>query len=322
MIRKISGFTMLLISFFLFYFYFSLNYENKLLKNIQFEIKKGQLPKGILKNLKEKGAILNWQFPYFYLKFTKYDKKIKAGEYLISPGEKTIDLIKKFIEGKTIYISITLKEGWTIFDYAKEIEKKEICSYDDFLKSCRKVPPWIGSKNMEGFLYPDTYFFKKNTNSDEVVLKLYENFLKKTKDLRKILQERKLKPVEWVTLASIVEKEAKLEQERPRIAGVYFNRLKKNMKLEADPTILYGMLISGIEKKILLKEDLKFQSNYNTYLNYGLPPGPICNPSYSSLKAVLYPEAHNFYFFVAKGDGSHFFSEDLKSHIKAIKLYR
>ncbi|MEJ5166252.1 MAG: endolytic transglycosylase MltG [Thermoanaerobaculia bacterium] len=322
MIRKIFGIFILSLSILLFFAYFSLNFRNPLKKSFDFEIKKGDNPKGILKILKEKGIIFDWQFPYIYLKFTKLDKKIKAGEYQIQPGERVMDILKKFLEGRTIYIPVTLKEGWTIFDYAKELERKGICSKDSFLNSCKRVPLWIEAKNMEGFLYPDTYFFRKNTPSDEVVIKLYNNFLKKTKDLRQVLQEKKLKPLEWITLASIVEREAKMESEKPKIAGVYLNRLKINMKLEADPTILYGMALAGIERKILTKEDLKFPSDYNTYLNYGLPPGPICNPSYSSMKAVLYPEEHNFLFFVAKGDGSHIFSENLKDHIKAIQLYR
>lgn len=322
MIRKFSGIILLFLSIFLLFGYYSLNFENNLRKSLEFEIKKGDFPKKVFRNLKEKNVVLSWQIPYIYLKFTKMDKKIKAGEYLIEPGERTIDIIKKFIEGRTVYIPITLKEGWTIFDYGKEMEKKGICSYNEFLNACNMVPNWINSKNMEGFLYPDTYFFRKNTEAREVVLKLYNNFLKKTKDLRQVLYIKNLKPLEWVTLASIVEKEAKVEFEKPRIAGVYLNRLKINMKLEADPTILYGMALAGLYKKILIKNDLKFESSYNTYLNYGLPPGPICNPSYSSLKAVLYPEEHKFYFFVAKGDGSHFFSENLKEHIKAIQLYR
>lgn len=322
MIRKILGIFILSLSILFFFAYFSLNYKAPIKGEITFEIKKGDYPKGILKGLKEKGILFNWQFPYIYLKLTNMGKKIKAGEYLIQPQERTIEIIRKFIEGRTIYIPVILKEGWTIFDYAEELERKGICSSDSFLSSCKRVPLWIEAKNMEGFLYPDTYFFRKNTPSDEVVMKLYNNFLKKTKDLRQELYKRNLKPLHWVTLASIVEREAKMESEKPKIAGVYLNRLKINMKLEADPTILYGMALAGIERKILTKEDLKFSSDYNTYLNYGLPPGPICNPSYSSMKAVLYPEQHNFLFFVAKGDGTHIFSENLKDHIKAIQLYR
>ncbi len=322
MVRKIFGILFLIIFFILFYFYFSLYYQNKFEKPIEFEIKKGEYAKIVLKNLKEKKAIPNWQSLYVYLKLKKEDRNIKAGEYLIQPKEKAIDLIDKFIRGKTKEIKITLKEGWTIFDYGKELSEKGICSYGDFLLEVKNVPRWIGARNMEGFLYPDTYFFKKNTGAKEVVLRLYKNFLEKTKNLRLELKNSNLNPLEWVTLGSIVEKEAKFEEEKPKIAGVYLNRLKINMKLEADPTILYAMKLTGIENKILLKKDLGFQSEYNTYLNFGLPPGPICNPSFSSLKAVLYPEKHNFYYFVAKGDGSHYFSENLKEHIKAIQLYR
>jgi len=321
-IRKTLGFILLILSIFLLFSYYVLYNPNKLKKPFHFEIKKGDYPSKILKSLKKEKIISCDKILYIYLLVLKNDRKIKAGEYLIEPRMRAIDMIKNFIKGKTKEIKITLKEGWTIFDYAKELSQKGICSYDDFLLEVRNVPKWIDAKNLEGFLYPDTYFFKRDTDAKEVALKLYKNFLEKTKDLRLELQKKDLKPLEWVTLGSIVEKEAKFEEEKPKIAGVYLNRLKIKMKLEADPTILYAMRLAGIENKILLKKDLNFQSEYNTYLNFGLPPGPICNPSLSSLKAVLYPEKHNFYYFVSKGDGSHFFSTNLKDHIKAIQLYR
>ncbi len=245
-----------------------------------------------------------------------------AGEYLIEPRETFKETLDKFLKGKIVQISLTFKEGWTSYDYAKELEKNKICKFEDFLEEIKKIPKGLKTSSLEGFLFPDTYFFSKNMKPEEVIRRLYKNFLFKTKDLRQKLEESPFSKIEWVTLASIVEKEAKLEDEKPKIAGVYLNRLKKNMKLEADPTVIYGILKAGFDIKVLLKKDLLFPSPYNTYLNYGLPPGPICNPSYTSLKAVLYPEKHNFYFFVAKGDGSHQFSEKFEEHLKNIQKYR
>ncbi len=322
MLKKILGFLSFLIFFFSFSYYFFYFFKNPSNEVKKIEINKGESAKKLLINLKEENIISFWQ-PYFiFLKFSKKDKKLKAGEYLIEPRENFKKILEKFIEGKIVQISITFKEGWNSFDYAKELEKNKICGSEEFLEEIKKTPKGLKASSMEGFLFPDTYYFSKNTKPEEVVKRAFRNFLFKTKDLRQKLEEANLSQIEWVTLASIVEKEAKFENEKPKIAGVYLNRLKKNMKLEADPTVIYGILNAGFDIKFLLKKDLLFPSPYNTYLYYGLPPGPICNPSYTSLKAVLYPEKHNFYFFVAKGDGSHQFSEKFEEHLKNIQKYR
>ncbi len=322
MLRKILGFIIFIIFFFSFSYYFFYFFKNPLKEPKGIEINEGERAKKLLKNLEREKIIPFWQPYYIFLKFSKKDKKLMAGEYLIEPRETFKETLDKFLKGKIVQISLTFKEGWTSYDYAKELEKNKICKFEDFLEEIKKIPKGLKTSSLEGFLFPDTYFFSKNMKPEEVIRRLYKNFLFKTKDLRQKLEESPFSKIEWVTLASIVEKEAKLEDEKPKIAGVYLNRLKKNMKLEADPTVIYGILKAGFDIKVLLKKDLLFPSPYNTYLNYGLPPGPICNPSYTSLKAVLYPEKHNFYFFVAKGDGSHQFSEKFEEHLKNIQKYR
>lgn len=322
MIKKLFGIFFAFLFIFFVFIYYILFKPNNLKKPIQFEIKKREYPLEILKKLKEEKIILSDKITYFYLIVTKKDKKIKAGEYLIEPKINFIDLIKKFIEGKVITISITLKEGWTIFDYAKEFSEKKICTYEEFIEETKKTPQWLKAKNLEGFLYPDTYFFSKNARPKEIIDRLHKNFLNKIKDLRDEIESSNFSIYEIITLASIVEKEAKLENEKARIAGVFLNRLEKKMRLEADPTVIYAMNLAGLKIIKLVRDDLKFPSLYNTYLNYGLPPGPICNPSISSIKAVLNPEKNNYFYFVSKGDGSHYFSNNLKEHIKAIQIYR
>lgn len=322
MIKKLFGFLFAFLFIFFIFIYYILFKPNNLKKPIQFEIKKGEYPLKILKKLKDEKIILSDKITYFYLIITKKDKKIKAGEYLIEPKLNTIDLIKKFTKGEVIKISITLKEGWTIFDYAREFSEKKICTYEEFIEETKKTPQWLKAKNMEGFLYPDTYFFSKNAQPREIIDKLHKNFLNKIKNLRDEIESSKFSIYEIITLASIVEKEARLESEKPRIASVFINRLEKKMRLEADPTVIYSMHLAGLKIINLKRDDLKFSSDYNTYLNFGLPPGPICNPSISSIKAVLKPEKSFYYYFVSKGDGSHYFSANLKEHIKAIQIYR
>lgn len=322
MIKKFFGIFFAIFFIFFLSIYYILFKPNSLKEPIEFEIKKGEYPLKILKKLKDEKIIFSDKMVYFYLIISKSDKKIKAGEYLIEPKLNTIDLIKKFTRGEILKIPITLKEGWTIFDYAKEFSEKNVCTYEEFIEETKKTPQWLKAKNMEGFLYPDTYYFSKNSEPKEIINKLHKNFLNKIKDLRDKIENSNFSIYEIITLASIVEKEAKLEKEKPKIAGVFLNRLEKKMRLEADPTVIYSMNLAGLKVKNLKKDDLKFSSNYNTYLNYGLPPGPICNPSLSSIKAVLYPEKSNYYYFVAKGDGSHYFSTNLKEHIRAIQIYR
>jgi UPF0755 protein len=177
---------------------------------------------------------------------------------------------------------------------------------------------------LEGYLFPDTYqisFTGIGNREKEIITLLAAEFRNKiTDDMREHLKERDMSLNDLITMASIIEAETRFEAEKKTVAGVYYNRLKKNMKLEADPTVQY-VLPDG-PKKRLMYSDLKFSSPYNTYLNRGLPPGPINNPGLNSILAALYPEEHQYLYFVAKGDGSHRFAKTFDEHKQNIELYK
>jgi len=181
----------------------------------------------------------------------------------------------------------------------------------------------IRADNLEGYLFPDTYeiSFGSGNNEREIIRTMFTQFRKKiTPEVNEEMKKKNLTLTELITLASIIEAETRFEPEKKTIAGVYYNRLRKKMRLEADPTVQY--VLPGGPKKRLLFSDLKYPSPYNTYLNKGLPPGPINNPGWRSIMAALYPEENKFLYFAAKGDGSHRFAETFGEHKKNADLYR
>ena len=193
--------------------------------------------------------------------------------------------------------------------------------FDAYFKSEEILTAYnINATSLEGYLHPETYYLYHDTSPEDIITILLNEFWKK---FDKTLQDRAnqlgFSVHEVVTLASIIEGEAMLDSERSTISSVYHNRLKINMKLQADPTIQY--IIPG-PPKTLSNRDLRIKSDYNTYQNYGLPPGPINNPGIASIKAALYPEDTNFLFFVAQGDGSHAFTTNEKDHEEAKRIYK
>ena len=197
----------------------------------------------------------------------------------------------------------------TEYDFKKYFNSKEIIQ--DFN---------ITGKSLEGYLYPDTYYLYHDSSPGEIIEILLSEFWKQfDKNLIDRTNQLGFSVHQVVTLASIIEGEAMLSSERKTISSVYHNRLKINMKLQADPTIQY--IIPGPPKTLSIR-DLRIKSEYNTYQNYGLPPGPINNPGIESIKAALYPEDTNFLFFVAQGDGSHAFTTNEKDHEEAKRIYK
>ena len=222
---------------------------------------------------------------------------------------------------------VTIPEGLTLKEIAEIVSKKGICSVDEFMEAIKTNKFTVNGeelKNIEGFLLPNTYDIPKEYTPFQIEEMMIKSFDEK---ITPIYLEKKSKlPVnltlkEVVTLASLVEREASVPEERPIIAGVYYNRLKIGMRLECDATIQYAL---GHQKKELLYSDLEIDSPYNTYKHEGLPPGPIANPGEESLKSVLNPTKHNYYFYVLNGiknNGTHVFSETAWEHEKAVNKY-
>jgi len=252
------------------------------------------------------------------------DKKIKAGEYLFSSSMPPIKILEIMASGKVRLYKITIPEGYNLEQIASIIAKEKLGTKEDFLRvatdSSFVHKQGINAETFEGYLFPDTYYFPKNITQEKIIAAMVEQFRsifnqkweKQAKDLNLSIHQ-------VVTLASIIEKETGVSFERPVISSVFHNRLKKRMRLESDPTVIYGL--KNFDGNITRKH-LAAQTPYNTYIIKGLPPGPIANPGIKAIEAALYPADTNFLYFVSKKDRTHKFSASIKDHDKAVRKYQ
>ena len=249
--------------------------------------------------------------------------KIPTGRFLIDGKISDAILIDLIFNKGPIKLKLTIPEGSQSKNLFKDINTLLNTDYDfnKYFNSTEILEQYkVDASSLEGYLYPDTYYLYHDSSPEEIIDLLLSEFWKKfDENLQDRANQLGFSVHEVVTLASIIEGEAMLDSERSTISSVYHNRLKINMKLQADPTIQY--IIPG-PPKTLSNRDLRIESDYNTYQNYGLPPGPINNPGIASIKAALYPEDTNFLFFVAQGDGSHAFTTNEKDHEEAKRIYK
>ena len=249
--------------------------------------------------------------------------KIPTGRFLINGKISDAILIDLIFNKGPIKLKLTIPEGSQSKNLFKDINTLLNTDYDfnKYFNSTEILEQYkVDASSLEGYLYPDTYYLYHDSSPEEIIDLLLSEFWKKfDENLQDRANQLGFSVHEVVTLASIIEGEAMLDSERSTISSVYHNRLKINMKLQADPTIQY--IIPG-PPKTLSNRDLRIKSDYNTYQNYGLPPGPINNPGIASIKAALYPEDTNFLFFVAQGDGSHAFTTNEKDHEEAKRIYK
>ena len=249
--------------------------------------------------------------------------KIPTGRFLINGKISDAMLIDLIFNKGPIKLKLTIPEGSQSKNLFKDINTLLNTDYDfnKYFNSTEILEQYqVDASSLEGYLYPDTYYLYHDSSPEEIIDILLSEFWKKfDENLQDRANQLGFSVHEVVTLASIIEGEAMLDSERSTISSVYHNRLKINMKLQADPTIQY--IIPG-PPKTLSNRDLRIKSDYNTYQNYGLPPGPINNPGIASIKAALYPEDTNFLFFVAQGDGSHAFTTNEKDHEEAKRIYK
>ncbi len=271
-------------------------------------IEPGMGAKDVAKLLTDKGIIPN---PYLFRLAAKLygkERKIKAGKYILRKDMSLFEILKTIVEGKGVLEAVTIPEGLTSSQIADIFLKKGI------IKDKEKFLKIVKEKNLEGYLFPDTYYVQEDYGEKRVIDMMVKRFEEKLpKDFQERAKKLGLSEKDVIILASLVEKEAKYQEDRPKIASVFLNRLKKGMKLESCATIQY---ILGNPKPNLSYEDLKIKSPYNTYLHKGLPPGPICNPGEASIMAVLYPAKTDYLYFVAGKDGRHLFAKTYKEHLK------
>lgn len=289
-----------------------------------FAIAPGQSLKSIAANLEKDNLVSNGDYFVWYAKFKKAATRLKAGEYLLSPSQTPERILTVLLSGKVKLYRLTLPEGLSIKEVAKQAEKSNLCTSEEFIALC-KDKDFINSfgieaASLEGYLFPDTYLFPRKTDCKTLVATMVNRF--KTiflPDWEKRAQKLGFSVYEIVTLASIIEKETGDASERPVISSVFHNRLKKRMRLESDPTVIYG--IKNFDGNIKRKH-LREKTPYNTYRIKGLPIGPIANPGALSIHAALYPDTTDYLFFVSKKDTTHYFSKNIHEHNRAVRKYQ
>ena len=297
-------------------------------KSTVIEVPKGATG-GVVANRLEKAGLIKkaWLFK-LVLKVTDSGKDIKPGKYNLNQNMTMMEILHQIKTGQGKVRFVTIPEGLTLKEIAKLLDEKKITSRDDFLSTAANKEFYVNGKKLkkvEGYLLPDTYDFPKSFTTEDIINRLIKEFDQKAVPSYKKHKDklpRKMTLNEIVILASLIEREAQVPSERPIIASVYYNRLKKGMKLQCDATVQYAL---GKTKPILKYSDLEVKSPYNTYLHKGLPPGPIANPGIESIKAALTPEKTTYLYYVrndVKNDGSHIFTNSLSEHNNAIRKYQ
>lgn len=253
----------------------------------------------------------------------------KTGTYELSPQASLPELAQSIWAGQVKETSFTIPEGWSMQEMGAYFEQQGWFSAADFLKATQQIPsdrfPWLpkDAPFLEGYLFPDTYQVPLEMRSpDAVITTMLRRFEQQALPLYQRRQKTDLSLRDWVTLSSIVEKEAVVPQERGLISGVFWNRLRIGMTLGSDPTVEYGLGVKQTPDQPLTLTQVRTPSAYNTYMNAGLPPTPIASPGLASLKAVLNPEQTDYLYFVARYDGTHVFSKTLADHERAQIIIR
>ena len=298
--------------------------------HLSLRIEKGTSLKEVIEELWLKGAVEHPKLVYYWARYEKVQPK--AGCYKLSGKMSLGEVLKALETGRPCLKKFTIPPGSDLFLLDKLLSDKGICGKGEVVKLSReesflaqlKVP------SLNGFLFPNTYFINENSGCKEALSLAVEQFKKEVLPLyRDYSPPPKVKRalgnptlLQIVTVASIVEKETSVPEERPLIAAVIYNRLAKGMNLQCDPTVIYALKLKGKTVDRLTYNDLKVKSPYNTYYAKGLPPSPICNPSLSSIKAALYPASVDYLYFVANGRGGHVFSRSYNQHLKNVEKLR
>ena len=296
----------------------TINQSDKLI-----EVKKGDTFFNIAQTLKENSIIKSKSLFILLVKLTGQSRNLKTGFYQFNKARNMYSIIKALTRGSIASRAITIPEGYNIFQIAGILDKKKIVKSNNFLRASgdRKILNKFNIKGntAEGFLYPDTYYIPYNTPAEKIIEIKINNFFNHINSPYLEKMKNKYSSIEKaVILASLVEWEARTDFERPIIAGVFLNRIKKNMNLQSDATVCYA--ISKHNRRLFFK-DYKTISPYNTYIHKGLPPTPICNPSEKSILAVIYPAKTDFLYFVSMRNKMHYFSSTYNQHLKAYRYF-
>lgn len=299
------------------------------IKEIQIKIPKGTSTSNIAKILKENNLIRNDLVFRFFAKYEKMDGKFKAGEYVLNNGMTLEEITKKLVAGGVAkdFVTFTIPEGFELEQIAERLSEKGIANKDSFLELTSKASNFSSEfdflkdvpeeLSLEGYLYPDTYEVFTDVSEKDIIRKMLSRFNSLyTDEIKKKAQDLDLNINQVITLASIIEREGKADSEREIISGVFHNRLKTGMMLQSCATVQY---ILGERKPVLSNEDTSIDSPYNTYVNQGLPPGPIASPGIRSIEAAVNPADVDYKYFVFNEDetGTHTFSVTYEEHLRA-----
>ncbi|NLW08230.1 MAG: endolytic transglycosylase MltG [Firmicutes bacterium] len=292
---------------------------------IRLDVPRGSSVKEVGRLLEREGLIRNSNSFVWYVYLTGKVRAIKAGRYQLTAGMPFAKIFSELQQGRPVYHRVTIPEGLTQKEITELLAKRGLIDKErfetllsdrDFLFTYLEE---FKPRSAEGFLFPDTYDFADEASEEEILGVFFRRFLQVWNEIAPTRTGGNLSPLQVVILASIIEREAKKEEERPIIAAVFLNRLRLGYPLQSCATVMYAL---GERKARLLYEDLKVESPYNTYLYRGLPPGPISSPGRASLAAALRPADTDYLYFVARPDGSHSFSRTYREHLRAQRELR
>lgn len=290
---------------------------------VMVEIPQGLGLAGVAQALHQAGLVDHPRLFMLAARLSGRDHSLKAGEYRLSAAHSYDAILEALHRGRVFLHEVTLPEGFTLEQMVERLAQAGLLDRGEALELARDRQYLTGlgvkAASLEGYLFPDTYRFAKGLGARAVLGRLHRRFLRAWEPLAPEAEKLGLSRLQAVTLASIIERETSLDAERPLVSAVYHNRLKKNMPLQADPTVIYG--VEDFDGN-LTRDHLRHDTPYNTYTRPGLPPGPICSPGLASLRAAVRPAQADYLYFVAKGDGSHQFSKAYRSHVNAVNRFQ
>jgi UPF0755 protein len=298
---------------FVFFFFFPKDFFSP--KEILFKIETGEGSKEIAERLQE-AEIINWSSVFrFYVLISGQAGRLQAGTYDLDSGMNISEITRMISKGRIATDKFTIIEGWTLRDISSYFEEEGLFSSSEFLQFAGNP---LDPDSLEGYLFPDTYILAREDGAEEAVDLMKSNFQKKIEPYLPVIEEKELSLSEVVTMASLIEKEVQTMEDKKIVSGIFWKRIKLGYPLQSCASIAY---IKGISQWRYSAEDTKIDSPYNTYLNYGLPPGPISNPGLYSIEAALYPTESPYLYYLSTPEGEIIYSRTLKEHNEAIELY-
>jgi peptidoglycan lytic transglycosylase G len=291
---------------------------------VEVRVEQGDSLATVVRKLRDQKIISNSFLFSSWARLSGAEKKVHPGLYRFESSVAPLEILDRLVTGRGVFQTVTIPEGMTVKEIAELLEKMQVANKDRFLAEASDpallATLGLQGKGLEGYLFPSTYSFTPSTPEKNIILTMVEQFRKVSLPL--LLQAdhtNGLSPHEILTLASVIEKETGVDAERPLVSAVFYNRLRLQMPLQSDPTVIYGLKHFDGN---LTRKNLNEPTPYNTYRMTGLPPGPICNPSLASIRAAIAPAPVSYLYFVSKNDGTHIFSDTIDAHNRAVKIYQ